>query len=40
MLEKDPFVDPAKKGGSAFAETYVAESTVNVEGVEVMFEFR
>jgi len=39
MLEKSPFVNPANKCGSAFAETHVAESTVNVERVEVMFEF-
>jgi hypothetical protein len=38
MLEKTPFIDPANNGGSAFAETYVAESTVNMERVEVMFE--
>jgi hypothetical protein len=39
MLEKGPFVNPANKCGSAFAEPYIAESTVNVERVEVMFEF-
>ena len=39
MLEKGPFVNPANKCGSAFAETYVTESTVDVERVEIMFEF-
>jgi len=38
-LEKGPLVDAAKNAGSAFAETYVTESAVDVEGVEIVFEF-
>jgi hypothetical protein len=38
-LENGPFVDPTNKCGSAFAETYVTESAVNVKRVEVVFEF-
>jgi hypothetical protein len=38
-LEKDPLVDAAKNAGSALAETYVTEPAVDVERVDVVFEF-
>jgi hypothetical protein len=38
-LEDGTFIDAANKYGSAFTETYITESTVNMERVEVVFEF-
>jgi hypothetical protein len=36
--EQGPFIELAHHGSSAFAETDVAKSAVNVEGVEIVFE--
>jgi hypothetical protein len=38
-LENGPFVDPTNKCGSAFAETNVTKSAINMKRVEVVFEF-
>jgi hypothetical protein len=38
-LEKGPFIHPANKQGSAFADTDVTESAVNMKRVEVVFYF-
>jgi hypothetical protein len=38
-LEKDPLVGTAKNAGSTFAETDVTESAVDVERVEIVFDF-
>jgi hypothetical protein len=38
-LKKDFFVDTADRSGSTFAETDVPEPAVNMERVEVVFDF-
>jgi len=37
-LEKGAFIDAANGYGSAFAETYITESAIDMERVEVVFD--
>jgi hypothetical protein len=39
-LKKDAFVETANRSGSAFAEPDVTKPAVNMERVEVVFDFR
>ncbi|HEX9909573.1 MAG TPA: hypothetical protein VGA86_01710 [Desulfatiglandales bacterium] len=38
-LENGTFIDAANKYGSAFAETYITESAIDMERVEIVFDF-
>jgi hypothetical protein len=38
-FKKGLFVDAANKPGSAFADTEVSESAVNMERVKIVFDF-
>jgi hypothetical protein len=38
-LENGTLIDAANRRGSAFTETYVTESAIDMERVEIVFEF-